>query len=314
MNTNTNNPDLMLAKKAEKADLATGKFAAPRWVMEPKIDGMRVGISKRGDTISLYSRTHKPQAGKLPHIEAALRGFEGDFNIDAEVVALTTLVETDQGLAPLGDFNRTMRIMGAKADKAAARQDAGEPLVILVFDAMSVNGEFIQDSPESDRRKTVEAIVAAIDSPYVGIVPRYEPDIETYQQYCDAGGEGMMLKDTNAGYVGKRRGHWLKVKVEITEDAIVTGFKPGKGKYADTIGAIIFSQYNADGVLVERGACSGMDDATRYDIGNNPDAYLGQVLEVKSFGQATEAEHLEGLRHPVFVTFRDDKNPEDCTF
>ena len=312
---NNTNHDLMLAKKAEKADLAAGKFTAPRWVMEPKIDGMRVGVSKRGDTVTLYSRTHKSQAGKLPHIEAAFAAFPFDFDLDGEVVALTGLVDTDQGAAPLGDFNRTMRIMGANADKAAARQEAGEPLVFLAFDilALSTVGDVL-DSRESQRRELLEEFIADLDSPYVGLLPRFTPDVGTYQQYCDAGGEGMMLKDTQAGYVGKRRGHWLKVKVEITEDAIVTGFKPGKGKYADTIGAIIFSQYNADGVLVERGACSGMDDATRYDIGNNPDAYLGRVLEVKSFGQATEAEHLEGLRHPVFVTFRDDKAPEDCTF
>src|SRR5690606_36916126 len=108
----------------------------------------------------------------------------------------------------------------------------------------------------------------------------------------------------------KRSSDLLKVKVEHTLDAVIIGFKPGEGKYADTIGAIEFAQYR-NGVLEPRGFCSGMDDATRYAIGANPEAYVGRVIEVKHFGLVTEAD-LEGLRHPNFIGFRDDKAPDEC--
>jgi ATP-dependent DNA ligase len=135
--------------------------------------------------------------------------------------------------------------------------------------------------------------------------------METYAAYTLAGGEGMMVKNTTARYVGKRSTAWLKVKVEETLDAVITGYKPGQGKYFGTIGAIVFSQFDADGNLVERGACSGMDDATRYEIGNNRDEFLGKVIEVKHFGYVSEAE-VDGLRHPNFVRFRTDKAAKDC--
>lgn len=300
--------DLMLAKKADKG---LDEYPAGRWAMEPKLDGMRVGISKRGPVVTIYSRTHKSQAGKLPHIEDALAAAtDFDFDIDGEIVALTKLVDTPQGPAPFADFNRTMRVMGSDVEKAVADQ-ANAPLVLFVFDIMSLDNVDFRMTPEAERRVVVENFVESLDSPFIGVLPRFVPDIDTYAAYVAEGGEGMMLKDKKAGYVGKRRAAWLKVKVEMTEDVIVTGFKEGQGKYSDTIGAIVFSQYDANGNLVERGACSGMDDATRYEIGANRDEYLGKVMEVKHFGYASDAE-VEGLRHPQFVTFRVDKRPEDC--
>jgi ATP-dependent DNA ligase len=301
--------DLMLAKKADK-DLDS--YSPARFAMEPKLDGMRVGISKRGPNVTIYSRTHKAQDGKLPHIEAALAAASDfDFDIDGEIVALARLVDTPQGPAPLGDFNRTMRVMGSDPAKAVRDQNLGGVLVLFVFDIMTLDDEDFSALPEGQRRTIVENFVESLDSPYIGVLPRFVPDVDTYAAYVAEGGEGMMLKDMKAGYIGKRRSAWLKVKVEMTEDVIVTGFKEGQGKYSDTVGAIVFSQYDANGNLVERGACSGMDDATRYDIGANRDAYLGRVMVVKHFGYASDAE-VEGLRHPQFVAFRDDKAPEDC--
>ena len=302
--------DLMLAKKAPKT---LDEYAAlgERYIMEPKVDGMRVGATVVDGKVTFFSRTHKTQDGKLPHLEQAFASLGRNFTIDGEVVALASLVETNQGLAPLGDFNKTMRVMGSDAAKAVAKQNASEPLVFLAFDILELDGEDIQPFSEGLRRTLLGDIVSQLGS-FVSVLPRFECDMQTYIDYTVAGGEGMMVKDTMAGYVGKRRGHWLKVKVEMTEDVIVTGYKPGKGRFADTIGAVVFSQYDSFGNLVERGACSGMNDALRYEIGNDRDGFLGKVMEVKHFGYASEAE-VEGLRHPVFVAFRTDKNAEDCT-
>ena len=65
-----------------------------------------------------------------------------------------------------------------------------------------------------------------------------------------------------------------------------------------------------DGELVSIGTvASGLTDFYREDFAKNPNKYLGKVIECKVMEKEKEA-----LRHPIFIGFREDKNPEECTF
>lgn len=66
-----------------------------------------------------------------------------------------------------------------------------------------------------------------------------------------------------------------------------------------------------------KGAClvevcrvaSGLTDALREDMANQPEAYLGKVIEI----ECMSINKKEGtVRHPVFLGVRFDKNAEDC--
>lgn len=305
---------VMTAKKATK-DLS--EYGRRDWVMEPKLDGFRATIRKSGDKVEILSRTSKSQAGKLTHIEDAIRqagAFEVpvDFVIDGEILWFTDLIDTPQGPAPIGDFNKTMRIMGSKADKAQREQASGTQMVFFAFDLLELNGDSTMGFEFDSRRELLAGVISIIDNPFLALTPVFEPDQATYDAYVSGGGEGMMLKRRAATYAQKRSSDLLKVKVEHTLDAVVIGYKDGEGKYSDTIGAIEFGLYDATGALVHAGFCSGMDDATRYEIGRNREALIGSVIEVKHFGLVTEAD-LDGLRHPNFIRFRDDKPAIECT-
>jgi ATP-dependent DNA ligase len=66
-----------------------------------------------------------------------------------------------------------------------------------------------------------------------------------------------------------------------------------------------------DGKLVEVGkVASGLTDAMRKDMSENPDNYIGHVVEVEAMSTTKDG----ALRHPVFVRMRDDKIPEDCRY
>ena len=66
-----------------------------------------------------------------------------------------------------------------------------------------------------------------------------------------------------------------------------------------------------NGELVEIGrVASGLTDVIREDMANNPDNYIGQVVEVECMSTTKDG----ALRHPVFIRMRDDKTPEDCKY
>lgn len=72
---------------------------------------------------------------------------------------------------------------------------------------------------------------------------------------------------------------------------------------------VIFGCYK-DGKLVERGRCNGFDYETAYDMRDNPDKWIGQVIEVHCYGFMPSGK----LRHPSFNRLRWDKNPEECVW
>lgn len=79
--------------------------------------------------------------------------------------------------------------------------------------------------------------------------------------------------------------------------------------YYDWIGAIKFGEYE-NGVLVERGAVSGLTEELRAQISANPESYIGKVMELDAMQRTKD----KALRQPVFKRFRDDKLPEECQY
>lgn len=111
------------------------------------------------------------------------------------------------------------------------------------------------------------------------------------------------------GWVAKRHHYqgWYKIKPRKTIDLIVTGFKKGNGKYADTIGSLVCSAFDARGQRREICLASGMTDEERRSFS---EADIGRVCEI----EYQKVLSLGRLRHPIFKRWRDDeKKPFECT-
>lgn len=61
--------------------------------------------------------------------------------------------------------------------------------------------------------------------------------------------------------------------------------------------------------LVEIGQTSGFDDETRQAISEHPEHYIGRVFEC---GAMERIAGSNALRHPRWLRWRDDKQPQDC--
>jgi len=147
------------------------------------------------------------------------------------------------------------------------------------------------------------------------ILPMYpgltkEAKLNFYQKILEEGGEGIMLKNLNSYYFpGKRPENvWYKLKGESTYDCFIIGYKEGKGKFSNLIGAIELGQYH-EGNIISVGFAAGFSDRMRESISCRREQFLHKVVEIAAQPQYTKGNKLE---NPRFKRFRYDKTILEC--
>lgn len=286
------------------------------WVIEPKYDGYRsVAVGGKGKA-DLYSRVGNAQNGLVPRVEAAIAALPHEVVIDGEVGWVDRVVEFEGEQVPVISFAGTAEVMKS-SPSLAARRDPNGNMRLIAFDILSVDGRDLRGLPDRERREVLEqvvALLAALGHDAVVLSPRWARWTTDFQDRLVALGlEGTIAKNPAARYREDSRpaNTWVKFKAATTEDVVVMGFEPGKGKFLGLIGAIEFGQF-CDGKLVRRGSCSGMSDKERVAFTKAQDALVGRVMEVRSFGMS--GRDRKGFRHPQFIRFRDDKAPKECAW
>jgi ATP-dependent DNA ligase len=142
--------------------------------------------------------------------------------------------------------NDVTKIMGAKPEKAIARQEDGGYLNYVAFDILrDFDGNWLMDKPWKERRIILERVVGQIkldllhdrninyDKIDVSQVVVYDKR-DFYKEIMERNGEGVMLKNVNATYYPDKKPawNWVKVKKHITADVVIMGFKPPKKEYS----------------------------------------------------------------------------------
>lgn len=92
----------------------------------------------------------------------------------------------------------------------------------------------------------------------------------------------------------------------------IEGWEPVTKPYAlGWMTSIGIGAYNDNGELVELGTVSsGLTDEDRANMAKEPDRYTGMVVSLHCMAIDRKE---RTLRHPVFKSWREDKNPQDCT-
>ena len=117
------------------------------------------------------------------------------------------------------------------------------------------------------------------------------------------GGEGVMLNVADAPYEVKRTKHLLKVKHTEEYTLKVIDMIEGTGKYEGMLGALVVD-YNGQ----KLGIGSGFTDDQRLVIWQNPDKYLGQYVEIDTFGESTNKQGTKSLNCPIFRRFTHEEH------
>lgn len=124
---------------------------------------------------------------------------------------------------------------------------------------------------------------------------------EGIEQYYDMlrsqGHEGVIIKNAEGLYEGKRTWDWMKLKNTDTADCRVVGMFEGGGKYDGLVGGI-YVDFN--GVRV--GVGSGLTDLQRREWMDEPELIMGKIVEV-AYQEVTPD---GSLRHPRLKQIRGD--------
>ncbi len=111
--------------------------------------------------------------------------------------------------------------------------------------------------------------------------------------------------------------YWENIKTgELVEDRL---YKTGDGYRAvseyyfkNLPGGMKLGAYY-EGNLLEVTTVANLTDELRYAIKENPEEYLGRVAKVSAM-EITDSKAGRSLRHPKFIAFHNDKNPEECLY
>jgi len=270
-------------------------------LIEVKLDGVRVITVVYPDgRVDQYSRNGK-ELVNFPHVKDQLAKIAHTFVepmvLDGEIMS--------------GSFQDLMKQIHRKS--SAKANDA----VLNLFDVITL-ADFEKGASsvtQTQRSEWLKAWFSAHEAqlPNATVVAQELVDLDTtdgqtrYKEInamAIAGGyEGIMLKDSTAGYECKRSVAWLKLKPFIEVSLTVTATEEGTGKNVGKLGALV-CEGEDDGKLIKVNVGSGLSDSDRDSFYQSRDALLGQIVEVRADAITQNQDGTYSLRFPRFKGFR----------
>jgi len=279
------------------------KIKWPAYV-QLKMDGMRFNAIVQDGKCEFRSRNGK-EIQLLGNLEEEFIKMAGDVGcvFDGEL-----LVMKDGNILDRQTGNGILN----KANKGTISAKEAELVHATVWDLIPYT-QFIDGrcaTPYSHRFMTLKGMVFQKEKIHLvqsDTVENIEEANALFEQYLNAGQEGIILKDTTGVWEDKRTKSQIKFKGELECDLKIVGIQAGTGKYEGMLGAIICE--SGDGV-VKVSVGSGFNDEHRKTLG---DEIIGKIVAVKYNARITNKEGEQSLFLPIFVEVRDDKNKADSS-
>ncbi|MFC4905811.1 non-homologous end-joining DNA ligase [Actinomadura gamaensis] len=299
-----------------------------RWSLELKWDGVRVLTGVSADGVRAVSRrgadvlSHYPELSGLADLLPS-----HDVVLDGEVVAF------EDGRPSFGRLQRRMHV--ARPGPRLIRE---VPVRYVAFDLLFLDGRTLFDVPYAERRALLAELELAATGPVE--VPPYLDGSDSAQvaELMDftreQGLEGLMAKRLDSPYrPGRRVEFWRKIKNFRTQEVVICGWKPGRGRREGGVGSLLLGEYDAKGRLCFVGHVgTGFSDRdldelyeTLWPLRRSSSPYDEEVpreaardaqwVEPLLVGDVAYAVRTKDdrLRFPSWRGLRDDKEPHEVT-
>ncbi len=300
------------------------------WRYEPKWDGFRCLAFKRGEKISLQSKSGKSLDRYFPDVVQMLKGIKAkNFVIDGELLVM------GKKSYSFSDLQMRLHPAASRIQRLAAAQ----PASFVVFDILEdASGLEMIDEPFSRRRTALEGFHAQyckgfprlLLSPQAPSIAQTKAWLKSPQWRVD----GIVAKNGADTYIPGER-IMKKFKPIRTADCVVGGFRYGTN--SREVGSLLLGLYDDKGLLNHVGFTSAIAKADKKDLtkrleklidapgftGKSPGGpsrwstersaewqpLRPEIVVEVSFDHVTDERFRHGTK---LMRFRPDKSPKQC--
>src|SRR3954447_6180472 len=186
----------------------------PEWLHEVKWDGMRVLVEVKAGRLRVTSRNENDVTVSFPEL-AALTSPDAlgkhDLLLDGEIVAFT------DGVPVFGALADRMHVTNPKKAEAAA---ARNPVTLMVFDLLALDGLDLSSLPLTERRAALESL--GLTGPHLQVPAAYDDGVALLEATRQQGLEGIVSERRSSRYCfGQRSEDWRKLPHRPTLSYVV---------------------------------------------------------------------------------------------
>ncbi|GMA66137.1 DNA ligase [Alicyclobacillus fastidiosus] len=281
-------------------------FDDERYIFEPKWDGWRILIHKKGDRIEAFTKNGRNVTDKFPELEAVRHAIKIDAAIvDCEGVCIRN------GRSVFDDFQHRGRL----SDKRRIAQALStHPATFVTFDVLH-DGTDRTKLPLSERKKILTDILEPSDH----IVPTMSiqgEGIRLKQGTEQWGWEGIVAKRLDSKYaIDTRSTQWVKVKNWRQIDTVILGYRLNP-QFGLIVGINFPTVQNKPVAIVEFGfkpeerqAFLGIAKQLHRRVEKDVQWIEPRLCCRVQYLERTERHHL---RTVSFKGFLFDKQPDEC--
>jgi bifunctional non-homologous end joining protein LigD len=222
----------------------------PEWVHEVKWDGIRVLAEVEAGRLRLTSRNENDVTVAYPELQG-LAAVGHDVLLDGEVVAMTDGVPTFASLAD------RMHVRNARRAEQLA---GGNPVTLILFDLLRLDGHDLTDRPLRERRQALVSL--GLDDTRWQVPAVYDDGPMLLEATAQQGLEGIVSKRADSRYhFGRRTTDWVKFPHRSTGSYVVGGWRLETGS-ASRLGALLVGEPTASGLSYRGRIGSGLAGRT----------------------------------------------------
>lgn len=300
--------------KFESLQLATLVDHVPdggEWLHEIKFDGYRALVAIEGGKTKLFTRSGLDCSEKFPRlVEAA-----ADLDVESALLDGEVVVLDSKGHPSFGALQEAIK--------------TGDPdCLFFAFDLLKLNGTDLKKFPNIDRKERLRPII-----PVTGAFQFAEHIVGSGEKLlatvCKAGLEGIVSKQADAPYRGKRSQAWLKIKCTLRSEYAIIGWTDSSAAKRG-FGALLLAAKDGKALRYVGKVGTGFNDATISSLRQELDAIATDTAAAEVPSAAKRGVHFvepklvaeiaygalttDGiLRHASFVGLRRDKKAKDVT-
>lgn len=192
---------------------AEAPFDSPDFIFEPKIDGHRLILVRRGGITQLFTRQGNECTRQYPELHDISLS---DVILDGEVACLNSSAGTVDFEAVMQRFQAD----GVKIDTLAATL----PVNFIVFDILRLNGLDLHALPLVIRKEVLSGL--DFGNPQMGTIPYIEKEgRRLFAEIQARQMEGIVAKRKESMYVGGLSRAWQKIINWQYADVVIIGYR-----------------------------------------------------------------------------------------